>query len=416
MKNKFIKLLVISGFLGAFAAGCADDRAVNETADRSATSDARLLKLGRTAVLPGAELMKEAIGLLKREQAGEDVSAEAKSLMNRYLDSKEYVSSDARNHALTVLRVIDPSKYECDDSVDVLTPYIKSSTADWGIREVLGYMFFSDYLTYYTIFVKNADTKQSFGFDGEYTNVVEHTFRDLKKFFNIDTSDMQLVDYKGSAFADESGFARLFEEGYGLTAEEAAEEAAFLHQFFNTQKFDYMDHPLLSFNAFAIPETRITGTSLGTKNRIALGDGMLDAYKSVGLEDVAPKAILAHEFAHQIQFQKDYFLDVKDKADQPEATRYTELMADAYAAYFLTHKRGEALNRKRVEQFLQVFYTIGDCSFKSSGHHGTYNQRMAAAYFGFKTADQAQKQGHIMRIEDFYKAFNNAYQSILNAK
>lgn len=53
-------------------------------------------------------------------------------------------------------------------------------------------------------------------------------------------------------------------------------------------------------------------------------------------------------------------------------------MADAMSASFLTHKRGAAMNRKRVEQFLEVFFQIGDCAFDNPGHHGTPNQRMAA--------------------------------------
>ena len=60
-------------------------------------------------------------------------------------------------------------------------------------------------------------------------------------------------------------------------------------------------------------------------------------------------------------------------------TRYTELMADAYSAYYLTHKRGAAMNRHRVAGFLEVFYQIGDCAYTNNGHHGTPNQRMNAA-------------------------------------
>ena len=56
-----------------------------------------------------------------------------------------------------------------------------------------------------------------------------------------------------------------------------------------------------------------------------------------------------------------------------ERTRYTELMADAMAGYFLTHKRGAAMNRHRVAQFLAVFFQVGDCAFDFPSHHGTPN-------------------------------------------
>jgi predicted metalloprotease len=128
---------------------------------------------------------------------------------------------------------------------------------------------------------------------------------------------------------------------------------------------------------------------------------------------VAPEAIFAHEFAHHIQFQNGYFDDPEAGLTAPEQTRYTELMADAMAAYYLTHKRGATLNQKRVEQFLEVFYQIGDCGFTSSGHHGTPNQRMRAAQFGFRIADQAHKQGHIMSSEAFHALFVAEYANLI---
>jgi predicted metalloprotease len=137
-------------------------------------------------------------------------------------------------------------------------------------------------------------------------------------------------------------------------------------------------------------------------------------YEVIGFGDVAPQAIYAHEFAHHIQFENGYFEDeVPGATTQAELTRYTELMADAYSAYYLTHKRGATMNRKRVEQFLQVFFQIGDCAFSNPGHHGTPNQRMAAAQLGFDVADQAQKQGHILTSEQFHDLFVAAYPDLV---
>ena len=87
-------------------------------------------------------------------------------------------------------------------------------------------------------------------------------------------------------------------------------------------------------------------------------------------------------------------------------------MADAFSAYYLTHSRGAALNRKRVAEFLQVFFNIGDCAFDNPGHHGTPNQRMRSAEFGFEVADQAQKQGHILTADEFHALFVAAYPTI----
>ena len=132
---------------------------------------------------------------------------------------------------------------------------------------------------------------------------------------------------------------------------------------------------------------------------------------------MAPQAIYAHEFGHHVQHLKGYFNDALAVAPtaeaQPEATRYIELMADAYSAYYLTHSRGAAMNRKRVKQFLEVFYEIGDCGFAYDGHHGTPNQRKAAALFGFRVADEAQKQGHILSADAFHARFVQAYPELV---
>ena len=83
------------------------------------------------------------------------------------------------------------------------------------------------------------------------------------------------------------------------------------------------------------------------------------------------------------------------------------------AAYFLTHKRGAAMNRKRVAQFLEVFQQVGDCDFGSENHHGTPAQRLAATRLGFELADRAQKQGHIMSPDQVQAAFLAAYPRIV---
>ena len=68
---------------------------------------------------------------------------------------------------------------------------------------------------------------------------------------------------------------------------------------------------------------------------------------------------------------------------------------------------------KRVKQFLQVFFNIGDCQTTSDGHHGTPNQSMAAAEWAYQVADSAQKQGHILTSQDFTAMFDAALPQIL---
>jgi hypothetical protein len=69
---------------------------------------------------------------------------------------------------------------------------------------------------------------------------------------------------------------------------------------------------------------------------------------------------------------------------------------------------------KRVKEFLQVFFNIGDCSFTSINHHGTPTQRMAAAEFGYQTANNAQKQGHILSSAEFIALFDAQLPTIVS--
>jgi hypothetical protein len=71
-------------------------------------------------------------------------------------------------------------------------------------------------------------------------------------------------------------------------------------------------------------------------------------------------------------------------------------MADAFGTYFVTHKRGLALNAARVLEAEQSFFQVGDCNFGSPNHHGTPNQRLAASTWGWSVAEAAQKQGHVL--------------------
>jgi len=250
-----------------------------------------------------------------------------------------------------------------------------------------------------------VDGPYSYGYDGDFDNIMSRTDRFARNFWDIDTDQIQLVDAKGTMLADAQRLATAYEFFYGYDSEFAVELADRVSGLVrNSPVLNGGHHMALSFNAVAIQFGDGTG-------RIVMGDGMLEGYAALGWGDVAAPAIYGHEFAHHIQFQNGYFDDPFPTA--AERTRYTELMADAMSAYFLTHKRGMTMNRHRVEEFLTAFYQIGDCGFTSSGHHGTPNQRMRAAQFGFDVADAAQKQGHILSSHEFYELFVAEYPNII---
>ena len=317
------------------------------------------------------------------------------------------------NAAGVASRAIDPADYVCSSS---------SRLGDWLNAEIVKTLtaeranFFALYNrsadlipVYEAVFFQTSATPQTFGYAGEFTKTMVKTERDVKGFWDIPSDDIQVLAMHGSVLLDTARTAQTYRFLGVKPATATAWAATIRAALLKSPTMPNGNHPFWTFNAVAF-----STTDGSIPDKIVMGDGILAGYQAVGLGDVAPQAIFAHEFAHQIQFENGYFEDaIATAGTPPEQTRYTELMADAMSAYYLTHSRGATMNRKRVEQFLDVFFQIGDCAFKSDGHHGTPNQRLAAARFGFDLADQAQKQGHILTSKQFYDLFVAEYPALI---
>jgi hypothetical protein len=308
---------------------------------------------------------------------------------------------------------INPSDYVCGGEASPVTDVLyaelartRSSDAEWNRLLVLDDLGASILPTYEALVFQTSATPQTFGYDGEFTQAMTKVERDVKRFWDIPSEQIQVLGMHGTMLLDTLRTARTYEEVYGIPATLAASLArAMRDSLLASPTLNGGDYAYFTFNA-------VSFRGAGLPDKIVMGDGILEAFAAIGFGDVAPQAIFAHEFAHQIQFENEYFDDL-GKVSQAEATRFTELMADAMAAYFLTHARGAAMNQKRVEQFLSAFYQLGDCQFTNPGHHGTPNQRLRAAQFGFNVADQYQKQGHILTSQEFYELFMAEYPRII---
>jgi hypothetical protein len=319
-------------------------------------------------------------------------------------------------------RVIDPDDYICVINSPVIDWF--NAEFDEALAENFPAMFrlivefAADQVPFVDALLVQGqadDANVSIGYDGEFTRVLLNTERDTKKFWDIQSADILLLAMKGTMLQDEARVAFVYQnffvndDGSPISAAQAAEIAATVKTLVNqVAALDGGNDPLFSFNAFAF-------TSPGIQDRIVMGDGILEGYATVGFADVAPKAVYAHEFAHHIQFENGYFDEIPPggATTAAEFTRYTELMADAMAGYYLTHSRGAAMNKHRVAKFLSAFFQLGDCAFTNPGHHGTPNQRMRAAEFGFAVADQAHKQGHILTSDQFHDLFVAEYLRLI---
>jgi hypothetical protein len=314
-------------------------------------------------------------------------------------------------------RAINPGEYVCQGSTPI-TEWFDDRLQEVIDDDVLALIdllnLAADQIPTYEAFLFEEPTKkQEFGYDGEFTNVMNRTVRDVKRFWDIDSDAIQVVPMHGTVLLDVEKVAATYEalfvndDGSPISHEDAILYATIVRDAVaGTESLNGGNHPLFTFNSVSFRSN---------PGKIVMGDGILEGYAAVGFGDVAPQAVFAHEFAHQIQFQNNYsvFSDGIPVTTQAEVTRYTELMADAYSAYYLTHKRGAAMNKHRVAEFLETFFQIGDCYFSDPGHHGTPNQRMAAAQFGFDVADQAQKQGHILTADQFHALFVAKYPQLI---
>ncbi|QCX38632.1 hypothetical protein FF125_09385 [Aureibaculum algae] len=309
--------------------------------------------------------------------------------------------ADYDHYNSIVERVINGDDYECD--LTELDYYVQSIIADWDDNDRFLYSNLGASIVFDAAYVfDNVDGGQYYGPEGQFTNQMNRTYKDLLRFWNIPT-DILLRDAHGNVFNDLETVTNLLLL-YGYSPEDAAYLAELMQIVYGSDKYDNFKHPLLTFNAFAARADDFWGTP----KKIVMGDGLLTAYEDLGYGDVAPQTILAHEYGHHVQFAKNVvFLGT------PESTRRTELMADAFAAYYLTHKRGATMNWKRVQQVLEVSYSIGDCGFLSSSHHGTPNQRRKAAAFGHNIANNTKKKGKILTAEEFIELFEDELPTLI---
>src|SRR4051794_34253873 len=292
-------------------------------------------------------------------------------------------------------RVLKPGDYACGPTD--LDAYVASLTAGIGNAD-LQFLFASgvlDFPTYDALFFgTSADPKYALapGHRQELTN----SFRDAKKFWDIQSGDIQLMAMHGDGvLQDPARLTRLLTVAYGVEATRAKVLAQqFVTAVAQIPALKGGNNAIFTLNAFAFSGKGESDPQVAAlPDKLIFGDGILDALDYMHIGDVGPRAVLGHEFGHHVQYEDNLF---DSPLTGPEATRRTELMADAFGTCFVTHSRGLALNTKRVLQAEKTFYEVGDCAFDNAGHHGTPNQRVRASQWGADLANSAQKQGHIL--------------------
>jgi len=322
--------------------------------------------------------------------------------MNNLLNEHWKISPDEYNERFKELKAqfLSPARKEDE-------PCPSTPLDDWFMREleVIGnetLSLFDDYqvfdlATYYGVyFRKTSDLDEYFYRDGSRTNEFETLHRDAKAFWDIPSSDILLLGMHGRQLDDLDVLTEIYSD---LEFESPQDSALFVHSLINTTIG--FDHPLLTFNAFAaspkeyqFDDDSIDDQDLGKYeellDRIVIGEGILEVFDILGYGETTPGYVYAHEFGHHIQFERDLLgINATLIQSNPFDVREIELMADAFAGYFLAHPKGGNFNTSMVHELLQDAFVIGDCVFnatENTGSHGTPNQRERAVMFGAKKA------------------------------
>lgn len=310
-----------------------------------------------------------------------------------------------------VERAINGDDYTCDATdLDAYVDGLIGGLPQEQLRFLVGHVEMLDIPTYDAL-LHGTTTDSRYDLRDDYRQSLTQTFRDVKRFWDIQSGDIQLMAMHGGVLNDPARTARALVEVFGYSPAAANTYANDVAAALAKGWFDGGDDPLFTLNAFAFtaegdPDPLVAGVP----DKLIFGDGILDALQYMGLGDIGPRAVMGHEFGHHVQFEDGLFETTLTGA---EATRRTELMADAFGTYFATHARGLALNAKRVLSVEKSFYEVGDCSFTNDGHHGTPRQRLRASTWAADYADAARPQGHVLPSLTFAHLFEDELPAIV---
>lgn len=256
------------------------------------------------------------------------------------------------------------------------------------------------------LFGSDADPRYSLRLD--YAQPIRKTFRGLQRFWDIPSQNIHLMAMHGDVLQDPQRVARVLQlplPGFGLSPSAAQAAARDISTAMQRGMLTGGNNPLLTLNAFAFtPKLYPNPLMQGLPDKIIVGDGMIDTLNALGVGDVGPQAVLAHEFGHHVQFRDGIYASA---LPPPEASRRVELMADAFSTYFTVHARGLSLNTKRVLEAERTFFDLGDCAYTNSSHHGTPLQRMRSATWAADVVTAAHPQGHILPSLTFDARFES---------
>lgn len=315
---------------------------------------------------------------------------------------------NARDRALA--KVINPDDYQCGPTdFDTWFGMKLDSIQNFGsfLDIVINYGAL-DWPTYYSLVFDQNERDDYIGVDGTETRELRRRHQDLQKFWSVNTSNVLLQGMHAAVIADDSKMVPLVEFLFGVDTATSQAVVDYVQSVIASDPGLGFRNPLFTLNAFAFSGRfePLDSPFRNVPDKIVMGDGILDLLVDLNMDANAPEYVHSHEFGHHVQYRLNVFDVVVAEEDAPEFTRRTELMADAFGAYYCAHVEGAAFRARRLSEVYKAAYLVGDCAFDDAGHHGTPNQREASAQWGAEMASASRKRHKVLPAETMLQLFD----------
>ncbi|KAL3801134.1 hypothetical protein ACHAW5_011082 [Stephanodiscus triporus] len=293
---------------------------------------------------------------------------------------------------------------------------------------------------YYKHHVSGDDgTNEYFGKDGERTDRMMQNHDALTKFWSAaergggEGGSPSTTSTSGGASAppggDVTGVVLL-----GMHGVDLADDARLLATLQQMHRMDYgaacfllerirqivealpggYDNPLLTANAIAIQSADpIDGRS--ERDSVIIGDGIYEFIEWLGLGDDGIAYIHSHEFSHHVQYDLGIgYGSAASAVDTAVETRWWEMMADSFGAYFNAHSAGGRMDDAALMNVHRAAFSLGDCEDAVDSHHGHPRQRECASTYGADLALVSYyNDGHIIPPSVLRELFDEKYERMV---
>jgi hypothetical protein len=161
----------------------------------------------------------------------------------------------------------------------------------------------------------------------------------------------------------------------------------------NIQKQFWGDIPV-NFQIIEEPSPQMANAYASTSGEIVLGFHMFYNILNKYGTPLPTAGVIAHEFGHRAQQHIGFFYTRNE---------YQELEADAFSGFYMA--LAKQYSWAQINTYFDLVFSLGDFNFNSPKHHGTPQERLAAAYLGVTTAIYALQNGVQFSYHDLHQLF-----------